>query len=205
MPGRRCACRCTCPGPPSARRSGRRPARLGPARARTGPEWSSDQGRRTTRSSPRYEGVLRYSCLLLLMTCGQLVAAHLPFVGVDAHEVGFLTGFKQRHAAADPGVAQNDRWLPDWIHLAGDVIERGQQRVDVVAVDPQDEPPAGLPFVGDRLDAQYPGGGSVGLQRVDVAQRGEVSEPVVAGAHRGFPRRALVELAVGKEVDDPYR
>ena len=87
--------------------------------------------------------------------------------------------------------------------LSGDVVEGGQQRVDVVAVDPADEPAAGLPFVGDRLDAQHPGGGSVGLQGVDVHQRGQVPEPVMARAYRGFPRRALVQFPVGEEVEDP--
>jgi hypothetical protein len=52
---------------------------------------------------------------------------------------------------------------------------------------------------------QHPGGGAVGLQCVDVDQRGQVAQPVMAGAHGRFPGGALVELTVGEEVEDPRR
>ena len=139
------------------------------------------------------------------MSGGELLAADLPFVGVDAHEVGFFPGFQQRHAAADLGVAQDDRGCSGFAGLLGDPVEGAQQRVDVVAVDALDVPAERRPFVGDRFDAQHPGGGAVGLQGVDVDHRGQVAQPVMACAHRRLPRRALVELTVGEEVEDPRR
>src|SRR4051794_17884449 len=120
---------------------------------------SSARGRRTRRSSPRCAVVLLWSCLCSLESSGQLVAADLPFVVVDAHEMCLLAGFQQRNTAPDPGVAQDDRRLA--LGLGGDVVEGVQQGVDVVAVDPLREPTARRPLVDDRFGAQYADSGAV--------------------------------------------
>ena len=51
----------------------------------------------------------RLSFVTPLVVRGQLIAALLPFVGVDPHEVRLLTVLQQGHPAADLGVAQDDR------------------------------------------------------------------------------------------------
>ena len=89
--------------------------------------------------------------------------------------------------------------------MRAELVEGVDQRCDVVAVDPQRLPAERLPLVGDRLGAQDALGGAVGLQGVDVDDRGHVVQAVVGGLQRGLPRRALVELTVGEQVVHPGR
>jgi hypothetical protein len=112
-----------------------------------------------------------------------------------------LAGLEQRDPAPDPRVAEDHRRRAVGPGLRGGGVERGQQRLHVVAVDALREPAGRPPLVLRGLDAQHRVGGPVGLQGVHVDHRGEPAEPVVGGAHRGLPRRALVELAVGEEVE----
>ena len=132
----------------------------------------------------------------------QLVAGDLPLVLGHAHEVRLLPGLQQRHAAADAGVADQHRGRAA---VLAQRVERGDERGDVVAVDAQGVPAERAPLVGDGLGAQHARGGAVGLQRVDVDDRGEVVQAVVGGLQRGLPGRALVELAVGEQVVDAGR
>jgi hypothetical protein len=103
-----------------------RPVPRPPGRARKEPGWCAGPGRRTTRSSPRCVVVLRFSCLpISCVAGGQLVAAGLPFVGVNAREVRFFSVFQQRHPAPDPGVAKQDRRCAGEGAPGGDVVEGG--------------------------------------------------------------------------------
>ena len=177
-----------------------------PGRARTAPGWCAGPGRRTTRSSPRCVVVLRFSCLpISCVAGGQLVAAELPFVGVDAHEVRFLSVFQQRHAAPDPGVAQEDRRLP------------GAERRPAMSSKAASSASTSLPSTRRTNQPQAAHLSAIGSMRSTPAvgpsacralmstSAVRLSEPVMAGAHRGFPGRALVQLAVGEEVDHPRR
>ena len=89
--------------------------------------------------------------------------------------------------------------------MRGQFVEGVDERGDVVAVDPQRLPPERLPFVGDRFGAQDAFGGAVGLQGVDVDDGGQVVQVVVGGLQRCLPGGALVELAVGQQVEHPGR
>ena len=201
--GRR-ACRCTWPG----RRTGRRsPAAASARRAsawpngalvgplsRVGERGDHRRGGGLARRGGRAHRV-RPSC--------ELAAGDLPLVRLDAHEVGLLAGLEQRHAAADPGVA--DEHAPASRGASRSCVERADERRDVVAVDAHGVPAERAPLVRDRLGLQDAGGGAVGLQRVDVDDRGHVLEAVVRAGHRGLPRGALVELAVGEQGVDARR
>ncbi len=65
---------------------------------------------------------------LSFVSCGQLLAAELPFVFFDAHEVRLLPVLQQRHAAADLGVAEDHGGASDGGGLGGCVVEGCQQR-----------------------------------------------------------------------------
>ena len=156
-PWRRCACRCTCQDPQSVPRCARRLAPPSPARARTVPTWSSVPDRRTMRSSPTSSGVQRMSYECSFVAGGQLIAADLPLVGVDAHEVclsrdvsssGTPQPMRVSHRMTD-GTADG---------IGVHVVECVQQRIDIVSVDALDVPSARRPLVGDRFGAQHADG-----------------------------------------------
>ena len=84
-------------------------------------------------------------------------------------------------------------------------VEGVEHRGQVVAVDALHVPAEGGPLVGQRLEAEHLARRAVGLLVVDVDQADQVVEPVVRGAHRRLPGRALVELAVGHRVVDEGR
>ena len=135
-----------------------------------------------------------------VVACGELVAGDLPLVLGHAHEVGLLAGLEQRHAAADAGVADQH---PGRALVGAQLVEGVDERFDVVAVDPQGVPAEGQPLVGDGLGAQDAFGGAVGLQGVDIDDRGDVVQAVVGDLQRRLPGGALVELAVREQVVDP--
>ena len=74
--------------------------------------------------------------------------------------------------------------------------------VDIVAVDLGDGEAEAAPFVGKRLELLDVRGRASRLDLVVVDHGGEIVEPVLAGAHRGFPDRAFVDLAVAHDHED---
>ena len=87
--------------------------------------------------------------------------------------------------------------------MGAQLVEGVDERFDVVAVHPQGVPAERQPLVGDGLGAQDALGGAVGLQGVDVDDRGDVVQAVVGDLQRRLPGGALVELAVRQQVVDP--
>jgi hypothetical protein len=62
-------------------------------------------------------------------------------------------------------------------------------------------PAKGLPLLGNRLDGHDVFDEAVGLGVVVIDEGDQVVQLVVRGGHCGFPRGALLQLAVGEEVE----
>lgn len=124
----------------------------------------------------------------------------VPLTLVDAQEVGHLTRLEERHALRHLGIADDHARLR--LLERPRLIERRDQSIDIVAVDPLRVPAEGLPFRREGLEAGDLGRWAVGLLVVDVDDADQVVELPMRGGERRLPRRALAELAIGEQVVD---
>ena len=123
-----------------------------------------------------------------------------PLAGVDANEMSLLAALQRGYALARNG-PQHDGVgpAPDGPRL----VQSGDVRSDVVAVDLLRGPAKGAPFVGDRLHVEHDS--AIRLDAVAVDQRDQVVEPEARTGHRGLPGRALLHLAVRNFAEDSCR
>src|SRR5581483_46262 len=103
------------------------------------------------------------------------------------------------NALALHGVADDRARL---LSVERQAAEHGLQRGDVVAVDIDRRKAKGLPLVDQRLEVLDVLGEARGLDLAVVDDRGEVREPMLAGAERRLPDRALVDLAITHDDED---
>ncbi len=127
----------------------------------------------------------------------------MPLGRIDADEVVLLACFEKRHALAHQRVEQDHARLGIFERTCS--IEGLQHSSDVIAIDALHMPAERGPLVGQRLEAEHLAGRAVSLLVVDIDQADQVGEAVVRRAHRRFPRRALIELAVAHRVIDERR
>src|SRR4051794_15381347 len=86
--------------------------------------------------------------------------------------------------------------------VGGRLLERGADRLVVVAVDLARVPAERTPPQAERLEVEHVVRVAERLLAVDVDDRGQIAEPAMTGEHRRLPRRAFVALGVAQEAVD---
>src|SRR5207253_1682160 len=154
--------------------------------------------RQSKRSSPRWSGAFwlvhskRSECWLrcsLVFSFFKVAQCQIPFVIFHTDEVCLLAGFQKGHAFAHFGIADNDPWLGAEVVACG--VERGDQGIQVIAIDALSEPAERLPAINDGLKRQNLAGVTIGLLIIYVDDGNQVVELPVRGRYHGFPCRAF--------------
>ncbi len=123
-----------------------------------------------------------------------------PFIGSDTHEMGYLPLFQEGDTLAHACIEDDAAWV-----ICVQIARRIQcrhNRVQVVAVDPLTMPAECLPLRFQRLGTEHLRGMAIGLLVVEIHQTDQVTQLVMSGGHRRFPRRSLAKFTVRHQVVD---